>query len=64
MRKSEIPAKVMTAISSLYSGYEIRDADKIEEGGKIYFDLELKKSKEKVNVKFNPEGKVLEVYRD
>lgn len=61
LRKSEIPAAVMTAVSSQYAGYEIRDADKIEEGGKIIFDLELKKSKNRVNVKFDPEGRVLEV---
>jgi len=60
LRNSEIPLPVMTAISSLYAGYEIRDADKIEEGGKIIFDMELKKSRERVNVKFSPSGKVLE----
>ena len=60
LRNSEIPLPVMTAISSLYAGYEIRDADKIEEGGKIIFDMELRKSKERINVKFNPKGEVLE----
>ena len=60
LRKSEIPVSVLNAISTLYSGYEIRDADKITEGGKIIFDLELKKSKKRIQVFFTPNGKVVE----
>lgn len=61
LRDSEIPQPVITAISSNYPGFEIRDADKIEEGGKIVYDMELRKSKERINVKFDPAGKVLEI---
>lgn len=61
LRKSEIPLPVKTAISRLYKEYEIRDADKIEEGAEIIYDLELKKAKQRINVKFSPEGEVLEV---
>jgi uncharacterized membrane protein YkoI len=61
LRDKDIPLPVITAISSLYPGYEIRDADKIEEGGKIIYDMELRKSKERINVKFDPAGKVLEI---
>ncbi|MFC2115965.1 PepSY-like domain-containing protein [Bacteroidota bacterium] len=61
LRNSEIPVPVMKSISSLYTGYEIRDADKIEEGGKTTYDLELRKSKEKIHVIFDQKGEVLEV---
>ena len=58
--KSEIPRDVMTTLNSSYSGFQIRDADKTEEGNKTIYDLRLKKSKEKIRVIFNSKGEVLE----
>ena len=59
LRNSEIPLPVMNAIPSLYPGYEIRDADKIEEGGKTTYDIQLRKSKERINILFDEKGNVL-----
>ena len=61
LRNTEIPVPVLNAAKAAYSGYEIRDADLIEEGGKIIYILVMKKSKEKVYLTFNPNGKILEV---
>ena len=59
LRNSEIPAAVMTSVSSMFPGYEIRDADKITEGGNTIFEIELRKSKDRVRVIFNPQGEVV-----
>ena len=61
LRNTEIPVPVLNAAKAAYSGYEIRDADLIEEAGKIIYILVMKKSKEKVYLTFNPNGKILEV---
>ena len=61
LRNTEIPVPVMNAAKAAYNGYEIRDADLIEEGRKVIYDLEMRKSKEKVHVIFDPDGKILKV---
>lgn len=61
LRKSEIPVTVMNAVITAYNGFEIRDAALTEEGGKLIYNLELNKSKTKVSVAINPEGKFIEV---
>lgn len=60
LRNSEIPVPVMNAAKASYNGFEIRDVKLTEEGGKVNYNLEMRKSKEKVNVILNPEGKILE----
>ena len=61
LRESEIPAPVLNAATAAYKGYDIRDADLTEEGGKTIYILKLRKSKENVYVTFSPNGKILEV---
>jgi hypothetical protein len=58
---SEIPVPILNAVNDLYNGYEIRDADLKETGGKGVYILRLRKSREKIYVTFNPQGKILEV---
>jgi len=63
LRNSEVPVLVMNAAKASYNGFEIKDPKLTEEGGKVYYKLELRKSKERVNVVFNPEGQILETGR-
>ncbi len=61
LRNSEIPVSIQNTIKARYEGFEIRDADLIEEDGKTTYDLELRKSKNKVHLILNPKGKILEI---
>lgn len=61
LRNSEIPVEVLNAAKAAYPGYEIRDADLLEEGKNVNYKLQLRKSKEKVHVYFSPAGKILKV---
>jgi hypothetical protein len=61
LRNSEIPVEVLNAARAAYPGYEIRDADLLEEGKKVNYKLQLRKSKEKVYVYFSSKGKILKV---
>ena len=64
LRNSEIPVLVLNAAVAGFSGFEIRDADLTEEGANTTYELELRKSKEKVHVTFNPEGKILKTTKN
>jgi uncharacterized membrane protein YkoI len=59
LRHSEIPVPVLNAIKDLYSGFEIRDADLTEAGGKATYRLKMKKSNETIYVSLNKTGKIL-----
>jgi len=61
LRKSEIPVPVLNSVMTAYNGFEIHDAVRTEESGKVLYNIELSKSKTKVTVILNPEGKILEV---
>jgi hypothetical protein len=61
LRNTEIPAPVMNAAKAAYEGYEIRDADLTEDGGKTIYILRLRKSKDNVYVTISHRGKILEV---
>lgn len=61
LRNSEIPAPVMNTVREGYKDYEIRDADLTEENGKTTYDIELKKSKDRIHVILNTDGKILKV---
>ncbi len=61
LRNSEIPVSIQNTIKARYEGFEIRDADLIEEGGETFYDIELRKSKENVNLILSPKGKILEI---
>lgn len=60
LKNSRIPVPILNTIRSVYNGYEIRDADLREEGGKTIYILRLRKSKENIYVYFNIDGKILE----
>lgn len=58
---AEIPGPIMSTLASTYKGYEIRDADLIEEKGNKIYILRIRKSKNQLYVTFNKEGSVLAV---
>jgi uncharacterized membrane protein YkoI len=60
LAKSEIPESILKTLNKSYDGYEIRDADLEEEGGKGVYILKLRKSRDNVRVTFSPKGRVLE----
>lgn len=59
IKHTDLPAAVQKAISSQYAGYKIKDPEKIEEGGKLSYKVELKKEGGDKKVHFSPDGKVL-----
>jgi len=61
LRNSEVPLVVMISAKAAYTGYEVRDADLTEEGGKVTYTLQLRRSNERINVILSSEGKILEV---
>src|SRR4030042_1974616 len=60
LRNSEVPVLVMNAAKAAYVGFEIRDADLTEESGQVIYKLKMSKSKEKVSLILNQDGKILE----
>jgi len=61
LRDSEVPPLVMRAVKTAYNGYEIRDADLREEGGKVTYTFELRKSRDNIYLILSPDGKIIEV---
>lgn len=63
LRNSEIPPAVLNAVKTSYAGYEIRDADLTEIDSKVIYDIEMRKSKDRVHVILNEQGEILEVIK-
>jgi hypothetical protein len=61
LRNSEVPVLVTNSAKTAYNGYEIRDADLTEEGGKVIYTLQMRRSNESIYVILSSEGKILEV---
>lgn len=57
----EIPVAIIKSMKKSYDGYEIRDADLLDENGRVIYVLRIKKSRHQAYVTFNPDGKILEV---
>lgn len=58
--KKELPQAVVQKLQSEFAGYKIDDADKIEEGGSVYYEVDLDGSKDERKVLFTAEGDVRE----
>jgi len=61
LRINDVPANVLKSAKTAYSGYEIKNPSISEDGGKISYYLEMKKSKERIIVSFNQSGTILDV---
>lgn len=56
--KKELPQAITQKLQSEFKDYKIDDADKIEEGGKILYEVDLDGSKDERKVLFTADGKV------
>lgn len=59
LKNSEIPPQVMSAVKASYNGYEIRDADLTEEGGTVFYSLDMRRSNERIKITMSPDGKII-----
>ncbi len=64
LRSSEIPVAVVNAAKTAYVGFELRDANLTEEGGQVIYNLEMRKSKEKMTLALDKDGKILGVNKN
>lgn len=61
LRSSEIPAPILGTLNKSYQGYDIRDADLIQEGENSNYILRIRSSKEQRYVTFDANGIVINV---
>lgn len=59
LRENEIPAAVLNAVKIKYNGYEIRNALLKEDNSSTSYDIQLRKSKERITLTFNPKGELI-----
>ncbi|MCA1761074.1 MAG: PepSY-like domain-containing protein, partial [Bacteroidales bacterium] len=59
LRKNEIPAGILSAIKTKYSGYEIRNALLKEDNSSTSYDIQLRKSRENITLTFNQKGELI-----
>lgn len=59
LTSSELPAQVQTKINSDYKDYKLDDIEKITEGGKETYQVELKKRPEQWKIVFDTTGNIL-----
>lgn len=57
--KSDLPEKVKNVLKNDYSGYRIKDVDKIEMDGKVIYKLEAKSLKDEWDLTLDEEGNIL-----
>lgn len=58
--KSQLPAAIQQKIQSEFKDYKIDDVDKIEEGGKVFYQVELDSKAGDRKVLFTADGKIEE----
>ncbi len=64
IKHTDLPAAIQKQISAQFAGYKIKDPEKIEEGGKITYKVELKKDNDTKKVHFNTDGTVISNKKD
>ena len=58
--KKDLPAAIQQKITSEFKAYKLDDADKIEMGGKVFYQVELDGTPDDRKVLFSADGKVQE----
>lgn len=58
---SQLPKEVTAGVNTLYKGYRIDDAEKIETAERVLYKLELKTLTKEEDVVFDSQGKVVTV---
>ncbi len=60
LTKQNIPITVMNTLKQKFAGFKIEAAEKVTDGaGKITFELAIEKGKKNLEVKFDPDGKLI-----
>lgn len=59
LSRNEIPAGILNAVQTKYNDYEIRNALLKEDNSSTSFDIQLRKSRERITLTFNGEGKLI-----
>lgn len=54
--EDELPQNTLSYISENYAGYEIDDADEVENNGVTYFEVELENGDQEIDLLFNMQG--------
>lgn len=62
--KSDLPQKVVAKINSDFKDYRVDDVEKITEGDKVIYKIELKSFSEEWKVSFDAEGAILSKVAD
>jgi hypothetical protein len=58
--KSELPQAIGQALEKDFKTYKLDDVDKLDQEGKITYEVKLESESEDLKIMFTPEGKVLE----
>jgi uncharacterized membrane protein YkoI len=58
--KKELPEVIRKKIESDFSGFKIDDADKIEENGEVFYEVDIKGSAEERKLLFTSAGVIME----
>jgi hypothetical protein len=58
IRKTDLPAAVKRAIETQYKGFRIDDADRVERGGAVFYQVELDGKPDDQKLVFTKDGKV------
>jgi uncharacterized membrane protein YkoI len=58
LRKNEIPAGILNAIKTKYNGCEIRNALLKEDNSSASYEIQLRKSRERITLTFNRKGEL------
>ena len=54
--EDELPENTRNYISQNYAGYEIEDADEVENNGMSYFEVELENGQQEIDLLFDMQG--------
>jgi uncharacterized membrane protein YkoI len=61
IRTADLPREVTASINRSYKGYRIDDVERIEEGQKFLYKVELKTLSKEEEVIFDPKGEIVKV---
>lgn len=56
---TELPTAVAATIRKDFNGFTVEDSEKIEKAGKVFFQIEMEKSNQKLKPVFSAEGQLL-----
>lgn len=60
----ELPPSVLSSIAKDFPDFRIAEADKIESGQSLIYEVEIRKEEQEKVIYFDPEGKILKIKED